>query len=273
MALKKETLDKIAKAVKLDPAAFEAALKDEKEVDLKVEDGLENYTPDELTQLKKNEYDRGKEVGVEMAVKDAKDKLGLSFQGKTIEGLATAVKTKALEEAKIEPDKRVSELEGKLATVQQTAQELQTKLTETERRANEATLQGQLLKHVPAGTLVEPDEVLTLMKGKGYSFESTETGLVVKLNGKPVQDKLANPKPANEVITEFTKERKLVAESAQTPAGRGGAGGAGGSGGKYTKMSEIKADFEKEGKSTLGAEFNQAVMKARADFKEFDMNG
>lgn len=271
--LAKETIDKIAKALKLDAATLEAAIKDEKEVPVTVPDG-EVYTETELTTLKNNEYDKGKLKGVEMEVKQAKEKLGLDFQGKTIDGLLSAAQKKAVEDAGINPDKRVSELTEKLKTVQQTATQLEERAKAAETTAAAVKLEGEVLKHMPATTL-DAYDVLTLMKSNGYSFTNENGVTVVMKDGKKVEDKLANPLPVKDVLTEFATAKKLIADAGAGGAGdlKGrGAGGGGAAGGKYTKLSEIKADFEKEGKSLNGEEFNAAVTKARADFKEFDMS-
>jgi hypothetical protein len=130
--LKKETILRIAALLKIKAEDIEAAIKDEKEVDLAIDEKLSAFSEEEVTTLKENEYKRGSVSAVEIAVKDIKQKKGLDFTGKTIDGLLDAAEKKALSDAKIEPAKQVTELQEKLKTVQATATELQTKLTEKE---------------------------------------------------------------------------------------------------------------------------------------------
>ena len=274
MALKKEALAAIAKLTKLKVEDLESAIKDEKEVDLAIDEKLTVFTDDEVTTLKNNEYKNGKEKGVEMAVKETKEKLGLEFQGKTIDGLVTAAQTKAVEDAKVSPDKKVTELTEKLKTVQETAADLQKKLAEKESEVAGVKLNGELYKNVPAGTSLEPDEVIGIMKLKGYDFKIEDGKLVAVKDGKVLQDKVANALPVKQVIEEFVTEKKLIADGGS--GGQGDPGGRGGGSGKppvkFGTLSEIKKHFTDNGKSLLGTEFSEAVQKAVTENKDFAMD-
>lgn len=273
MAIKKEALTKIAELVKVPVADLEAAIKDEKEVDVAIPEGLTVFEGEELTTLKTNEYSKGKTAGEELAVKEVKTKMGLEFTGKKVEGLVEAATKKALDDAKLTPDKKVAELTEKLNKVQTTAQELETKLAEKDKEVSQVKLSTELMKNVPAGTTLDAEDVLTLMKSKGYEFEMKDGALVATKDGKVVEDKVAKPLAVKDVITEFAKERKLIADEGKTdpPGGRGGAGsGAGAT--KWTKLSEVKKHFEEQGKSVNGQEFNDAIMKAKTDNPEFALD-
>jgi len=273
MAIKKEALAKIAELVKVPVADLEAAIKDEKEVDVTIPEGLTAFEGEELTTLKTNEYTKGKTAGEELAVKEVKTKMGLEFTGKKVEGLVEAAQKKALEDAKLTPDKKVAELTEKLNTVTATATELQTKLDEKDKEVNEVKLSTELMKNVPAGTTLDAEDVLTLMKSKGYQFEMKDGALVAIKDGKVLEDKLAKPLGVKDVITEFAKDRKLIAEGGggDPPSGRGG-GGSGAGATKFTKLSEVKKHFEEQGKSVNGQEFNDAIMKAKTDNPEFALD-
>ena len=271
--LKKETIDLIAKIAKVKPDELTAAIKDEKEVDFTIDDKLATFTETEVTQLKTNEYNSGKVKGVEMAVKEVKEELGLEFQGKSVKGLAEAAAKKAVDDAKISPDKKVTELTEKLATVQATATDLQAKLSEKESEVANVKLSTELTKQVPAGTTIDADEVIVIMKTKGYDFQMKDGKLIALKDGKEITDNLSNATPVKDVINNYVTERKLISEGAGDPAEKGGRGSGGGKAPvKYGKMSEIKKAFEAEGKSTLGTEFSEAVTKAAAENKEFAMD-
>jgi len=271
MALKKEAIALIAKLTKTKVEDIETALKDDKEVDLPIDEKLTVFSEDEVTTLKDNEFKRGKVSSVEIAVKDVKEKLKLDFTGKTIDGLVEAVQKKAVEEAKISPDKKVTELQEKVTTLQATVTDQEKKLAEKETEVSGVKINGELFKSVPADTTLEPDEVIGIMKMKGYDFKMDEGKLVVTKDGKIVQDKVANPLPVKQVIEEFVKEKKLNGKSADPEGGRGGGGG-GKAPVKFSKLSEIKAHFNEQKKSLLGAEFSEAVTKAAAENKEFVMD-
>lgn len=272
MALKKETLEAIAKLTKTKVEDLQAAIADEKEVDLSIPDNLTVLSEDEISTLKKNEYKNGKESGVEMAVKEVKQELNLDFQGKSVKGLVEAAQKKAIEDAKIPANEKVAELQKKVETLQATVQDQDKKLSEKDNEVAGVKLKSELYKHIPAGASLENDEVIELMKLKGYGFEMKDGKVVATLNGEAISDKLSNAIPVKDVISGFLKEKKLIADEGAAggdPQGRGA--GAGKPPVKFTKLSEIKAKFAAEGKSTLGMEFNEAVQKAVADNKEFDM--
>lgn len=271
------TIEKLAKIAKIDAKELETAIKDTAEKDVVVPDTLTVLDDKELETLKKNEYKAGKEKGLEMTIKDAKDKLGLEFSGKSIDDLLEAHKAKSLAEAKVKPDEKVAELETKLATVQNTAKELQTKLEKAESDTVAIKTNAEVFKYIPEltnenGPSFDRDEIMTMMKAKGYDFKLDNGNLVATKDGNPLTDKLSNPVPVKDVVTGYLKERKLLNESGEgTPAGRGA--GSGAAGFKPGKLSELISKFESEGKSTYGTEFSQAVTAAVTDNPEFDMAG
>lgn len=272
MALKQETLEAIAKLTKIKADDLKAAIENKDEVDLAVDEKLTALSEDEITTLKNNEYKNGKEKGVEMAVKGVKEKLNLDFQGKTVEGLVEAAQKKAIEDAKVPANEQVKELQTKIATLQNTITEQDSKLAEKDKEVQGVKLSGELFKNIPAGASLENEEVIELMKLKGYGFEMKDGKLVASLNGQAISDKLSNPVPVKDVIEGFLKDKKLIADGAGggNPEGRGAGGGKAPV--KYTKLSELKTRFQSEGKSLLGQEFNEAVQKAVTENKDFDMN-
>jgi len=267
--LKTETITRVATLLKIKPEDLTAAIKDEKEVDVIIDEKLATFTDDEITQVKNNEYKNGKKAGEEMAVDTVKKEMELEFTGKTVKGLAEAVAKKTLADAKIEPEKKVTELQEKLFNVQKTATELEKKLAEKDNEVASVRINGEVFKHIPVIEGWEPEEVLNLMKGKGYEFKAVEGKTVVFKDGKELQDKLSNAVPIKDVVTTFIAEKKLIPGAAAAGGGRG-KGDEGGRVG-FTKLSEIKAKFKADGKSELGTEFADAVKEA-AKTDGFDMN-
>jgi len=274
--LKVETIQKLAKIAKIDPKTLETAIKDSEEKDVDISDALTVLDDKELETLKKNEYKAGKEKGLEMTIKEVKDKHNLEFTGKSLDDLLEAHKAKALADAKLKPDEKVAELETKLKTAQATATELQAKLTEKETEVGTIRTNSELFKYIPEisnenGPSFDREEIMTMMKAKGYDFKMENGALVAMKDGNPVTDKIGNGVPVKDVITGYLKERKLINEAPGTPGGRGGSSS--GAAFKPGKLSEIKAKFESEGKSFLGGDFSQAVAAAVKDNPDFDMAG
>lgn len=271
--LTEKTIQRLAALSKVKVEDLKAAITATDEKEVEIAEDLHVFTEPELTTLKANEYKNGKEKGPEMLIKEAKEKHGLDFQGKTIDGLMDAYGKKILADAKIEPEKKVQEMEEKLKTVQQTAQELQQKLADKDSEVQGVKIKSELYKHIPAfgenGPSLEPDDVLQMMTAKGFEFKLDNNVIVPHQDGKILTDKIGNPLKPADVITGFMKEKKLITE-VQVPGGRGGNGGGGGI--KYAKLSEIKEQFTKDGKSLMGEEFKQAVSQAVEAYKEFDMS-
>jgi hypothetical protein len=273
MALKKETIAQIANVLKVKTEDLETAIKAEAETDLTF-GPVSTFTDDEITTLKNNEYNRGKTTGTEIAVKETKEKLKLDFQGKTLEGLIEAASKKALADAKIEPEKKVTELQDKITNLQTTVQDYEKKLADKDAEVANVKTTGELYKYIPEpgenGPALGKDDVIQLMKANGYDFKMNESGALVPYKGgKEVQDKLSNPRAVNDVIQEFMKEKKLI-------PGEAAAGGRGGGdnkpGAKATTLSELSEQFKAQGKDTKGLEFSEAVEKAVAENKDFALD-
>lgn len=271
--LKKETIKQIATLLKLKEADLEAAIKDEKEAEVAIESTLQVFTEAEVSTLKNNEYSSGKTKGVEMAVKETKEKLGLDFQGKTLDGLITAAQKKAMDDAKIEPDKKVQEITEKLTTAQNSYIELEAKFAAKEGEVQTTKIKSEVFKYIPAfgddAPALDQEDVYNMLNSKGYTFKNENDKIVAYKDGKQVLDKISNPVDVKEVVTGFLKEKKLITE-ANVPGGRGGGNGAASS--KFATLSELKKQYTDQGKSLIGQEFSAAVQKAAKDNPEFAMD-
>lgn len=273
--LSEKQLTALATLAKVEPAKLKAAIADEKEVEVELADDLTAFTTAEVTTLKENEYKRAKTASVEIAIKDVKKEMGLEFQEKTLKGLIEAAQKKAVDDAKLPADKKVSELTEKLTTLQKTVQEQEKTISDKDQQVQEVKLGAELAKAVPAGTSLAPDEVVGLMKLNGYEFKMEDGKLVAHKDGKPMQDKVTNPLPVSDVIAEFAKTKKLIADD-------GGGGGGdpqgrkkvnNGQNPKPTKLSELIAQYKETGKSTQGSEFMAEAERLAAENKDFDMAG
>ena len=272
--LNKQSITKIASLLKIKETDLEAALKDEKEVEVTIEATLQTFTEAEVKTLKDNEYNSGKTKGVEMAVKETKETLGLDFQGKTMEGLIKAAQTKAVADAKVEPTKQVQDLTEKLTTVQKSYKELEEKLQQKETEATTAKIKSEVFKYIPSfegddAPGLDQDDIFTMMSTKGYEFKMENGKVIAYKDGRQVLDKVSNAVEVKEVVNGFMKEKKLITET-KTPAGRGGGNGTPIT--KFGALSELKKHFIDQGKSLNGQEFAEAVQKAAADNKEFALD-
>lgn len=271
MALKKDIIAKIAALVKVDPVEFERAVTAQEEVDVTIDEELTTYTGEEVTTLRRNEYDAGKKASIEMAVKDAKVKYNLDFTGKTLDGLIDAHKVAVLKEAQIEPTKQVETLQNQVRTLQATITEQESKLSEATTASAKIKLDAQIRKHIPAGLPVDEDEFMASMCAKGITWSSDDTGNVVfSRNGQPMQNKLAQPLSAKEVIDAYQTERGWKPATQESPiTGRGGNNNPPAP--RAGSIGELKKQFQEAGKNIQGQEFAQAVEQHVKDNPEFNM--
>lgn len=271
----KELIEKVASLLKLKTDDLSAAFKAEPDADVTVviDEKLSVFTEDEVTIMKGNSYKEGKKAGVEMEVDEIKKEQGLEFTGKSLKSLTEAIAKKTLADAKIEPEKKVVELEAKLKTAQTTAQELQQKLQEKEGEVTTIKTQSIIAKDLPENLALPAHKVLLLMKEDGYSYVNENGKIIWSKDGTPMTDKLGNNLSTKDVAFQYATENKLITEEGSGGAGggRGGKDKPAGGNGVFTKLSELKEKFTAEGKSLLGTEFSQAVQEA-AKVEGFDMN-
>jgi len=264
--LKKETIKSVAKLLKLDPANFEAALTDTNEVDLPVNRSLIVLDQEEFNTLKSNEYNQGKQAGVEMEIKEVKKRLGLDFTGKTIDALISAAKAAGVKEAGLNAPGN-EEMRNQIASLQNTVQDYETKLAF-------ANLTAEVSQVIPQssteeGPVLGTAEIIQLMQVNGYEFKNESGATVVYKAGQRLADQLSSPLPVKNIVEGFIKEKNLGPRPVDIPGGRGVSDKRPPS--KSGTLSELKRQFESQGKSLLGEEFNKAVQQAVKDNPEFDL--
>lgn len=267
--LSAKTVKLISSFLKIKEDELNTAIKDEKEVDVPIDEKLSVLSEAEITTMKSNSYKEGKVAGVEMEVDEIKKETGLQFQGKSLKGLIDAHGKKVLADAKIEPEKKVVELQEKVATLQTTVKDYETKIADKDREVTGIKINSELAKHIPANSSLPADKVIVLMKADGYSPVIKDGKTVFEKDGKVLTDKLGEALQAKDVVEGYVKDNNLI--KAEGAAGGRGKGDEGGGKGKFSKLSEIKADFEANKKNVLGDEFKKAVEEAAKD-PDFDMN-
>lgn len=270
--LKTETINSIAKLLRVEPQDLEAKIKSEGEEDITLPE-LKVFTDEEFKTRLKNEttssYNDGKTAGVEMLVKDKKKELGLDFEGKDLDSLLNHVTEKVKKESG-KPNERVQELENDIKklnqTHQQALQEREQKLGEFQKKYNQSVISNQLLNIVPNETTIPKEDVLTLFHAN-FQTELTEDGrTVVKRNGEVIKDPTtASERELKDVFQEFITERKYVK---QTP-GRGGDNEFGKGGITTKSISAFQEQWQKKtGKELNSPEFERDYTEWRKENKE-----
>jgi hypothetical protein len=274
MALKKETLAKIAAILKLQEADLEAKIKSDKEEDIEIPE-ITTFTEDELTARdaaqitigKKEGEKEGEAKGKELVVKDLKKNFGIEFDGKDMTKLTEALKTQ-FQKGDDAIKQQVTLLQNQLA-------EKEGVIEQTKKQAADAIFDAQLLGFMPSNRKSVADggftdqEYLSAIKAN-LQFEHTDAGVLVKKAGQVVRDaKTTNPLAPDEVIKGYFAERKWAVDEAAA-GGRGG--GSGKPASAITKLSELQARYESEGKSAVSAEFQREAMEMKKTNPDFDLN-
>lgn len=218
-----KSLAKLAKVS--DVEAFAEALRSETDTDYQLD--IDNFiirTKDEEEAFKNNITTEVKNKAFsdafEIKIKNLKKDLGLEFEGKKDEDFINAFKNKILEEAKIEPNNRINELEN---TLKNTTNILKDKELEFEKMKNQFNLEKNRLKaeslipELPETFGIKTSEAADLFFLK---HEIKDDG-VYREGVRLVDTKTAEPLTLETAVSGFVSERGW----AKVPQGRGGGSG------------------------------------------------
>jgi hypothetical protein len=184
--------------------------------------------------LATDEYKKGKVAGVEMSIKEAREKHGLTFEGKTIDNLLEAMQAKAIADAKVEPNTKIQALEADLKKIQTNYLTL-----ETEHNSFKQAVEGEkvrfkkdntiLSKIDPSKLIVSPDIAILALKNKGFDIDSAEDGSFVPvLNGAVLKDqRTLQPLSIDTVINDTLASLNLFKQATGGAGGKDEPGGAG----------------------------------------------
>lgn len=145
--------------------------------------------------------------GQDFLVKEAKQKFGLDFEGKSIDTFAEKLKAKALEEAKVEPNEKVKELQNDLEKLRKNLEEKDNliiqKETEFKQKEKKRFIKETLLSKINVETSIPKEDVLTILQSK-HEIDIENDTIVFKQNGEILKNSTTlNPKTIDEVYAEF----------------------------------------------------------------------
>ena len=203
----KATLDHIAGVLGLDAEEFATGIASEKEVQLKLAEGRFLSKDQEATLLDnhgKTRYDAGSEAAREMQLKDMSKLVGFEESIKDPQKFIDTYKANVLKQAKIEPDKKVSELETSLDTLRNTIKEKDIAFTNLQNEVNSVKTRTRLLGAIPklAENGLKSDDVLDLFL-KSHEIKDD----AVYKDGKVLQDNLATNLKVEDALNTFVNDR------------------------------------------------------------------
>ena len=246
----------------------EDALKEalDKKTDISIAEKVVIRTEEEDTAFQSNLKATERTASLEIAVKNVREKLGLNFQGKTIENLVEAVKVKTLEEAKIEPDEKLKAAQKDIETLKGTIQTLSTEKEDAFKQLKnfktETVVNQTLISSIPENVILPKEDIAIILKNK-YTFEVDDNGKsIVKSNGEILKNPTTlDPLQPKDVIGKFFEENPTYIKS-----GTGGAGG-GDSGGGNGKLT-VDAVIEKAQKDGVNVQSPEFIAQLEKDIKD-----
>lgn len=145
--------------------------------------------------------------GQDFLIKEAKQKFGLEFEGKSIDTLAEKLRAKALEEAKVEPNEKVKELQSDLEKLRKNLEEKDNliiqKENEFKQKETKRLIKDTLLSKMNVETTIPKEDVLTILQSK-YEIDVENDNIIFKQNGEVLKNNTTlNPKTVDELYAEF----------------------------------------------------------------------
>jgi hypothetical protein len=227
------------------------------------------YDKETFETFKKNladsEYKNGKTAGQEMQVKDAREKLGLEFEGKSFDNLTEAYKKKILEEAKVEPSKKIEELQTDLEKMRGNYTEVQSQFDtfkQTVDKKEETSKKDSIfIKSLPKeGLNVDSDIALMVLKQKSeldLSFD--DNGEVIPMKGgKAMKDeKTLKPVELSAFLSSELNSLGLI----KKPSGGAGGDDDPGNGNKVSNYDKFVDEMTKNGIPPGSLKFSEEMQK------------
>lgn len=242
-----KNIDQLAKFVKGGADVLQKALESKEEISIELNEGS-FVSNEELETLKTTVRAEGKKeghsIGYDFAVKDFKAEFGLDIEGKDRKVIASEIQKKIINDAKIEPNKRIGELEGSLSKLQkQYETDIAAKDNEVKQyqsKVKDIKINSDLAMSMPEGlNIIKPDQ-FALLARSNYEFDYDEGGqLVAKKGGNVLKDKLEKPLPVKEILTEFATTNNWLNVS-----GRGGGNQGGGNSSDFKSINDVYRHME-----------------------------
>ena len=253
-----ENLEQLEKSVGLEPGKLAEMISSEDTHKLDLDNLIISNKNDYEARLE-NIKKETKTAAVEIAVKNARNELGLEFEGKTMENLLNNFKNKIESESKVAPEKKYSDLHKDFESLQGVSKSWEDKYMSLEntykQKENQRQIDNSILKSIPDNTILGKDDILALIKAK-TEFNVGDNGLEIIKDGVVQKNQATlNLLSTDEYVSSFVTPYLKTAE--------GGAGGKD----SNTKGNETSLDlFDKrmEAKGiNIGSEgYNEEMSKA-----------
>lgn len=177
---------------------------------------LHVFNKEQLSERLKNHVDISKPTLIEMAIKEARNSLGLEFEGKTIENLAKAAIEKGKKEAGAKPNEALAEKDSIIEKLQKTIQDVEndykTKLETKEGELSQIRTNQNIYGLIPDNldTQLSKKDLAILFKNDIQIVEQ-DGKLLYQQKGEVLRDaKTQNPLSGEMVINNWLAEKNIM---------------------------------------------------------------
>ena len=199
-------------------------------------------------------------AALEIAIKEQRKKLGLEFEGKTMDNLLSSFQKKVETEAKIDPNKKYDTLKSDFEKLQGIASDWESKYSNLETNLNQERQQrkidSDILSKLPDNLVMSKEDMLVILKAKNQIKIGEDGYEIIGQDGKPMKNQSnMNNLTLDEFLPAFTKPYiKPVSD------------GAGDDDDETIKPGSFEA-FEKEmeSKNATSEQFNEELQKRIAN--------
>jgi hypothetical protein len=201
-----ENLSVIEQTLQLPEGTLQKAIESTEVVKVELQD-LEVFKKEDYTARIENLKNQFQQQGKDFLIKEAKQKYNLEFEGKSIDTFAEKLRLKALEEAKVEPNTKVQELQNDLEKLRKNLEEKDNliiqKESEFKQKESKRLIKDTLLSKINVETSIPKDDILTILQSK-FEVELENDNLIFKQNGEVLKNNTTlNPKTIDEIYAEF----------------------------------------------------------------------
>jgi|JI9StandDraft_1071089.scaffolds.fasta_scaffold06493_12 DNA-binding transcriptional MerR regulator len=189
--------------------------------------GTLRTTEEEATFVENHKKDARKE-GLQIALRTKADELGLSIDGskRNLDDVLEAVKKKAIEEAKIEPNEQVKKLQDQLtakeSALQNALKNVTAKETEFNSFKNQSVIDSTIDGFIPDNIALSKADIKLIIKNK-MTFDVENGQVVVKdAQGNIVKNPTtADVMPVKDVLDNFFKDNQTYLKPVDGGRGEG----------------------------------------------------
>ena len=253
-----ENIEAIEKALHLKSGALKEAIESTDAVAVELPE-LEIFKKEDYTARIENLKTTFQKQGQDFLVAEAKEKFGLTFEGKKIDKLVEELQKKTLAEAKIEPEAKVKTLTEDLEKLRGNLAEKDAQISQIENtykgREKQRTINDLILSKI-GDTAIPKEDVLVIFKSK-YEVDIEDNKPVFKQNGEVLKHASnLNPLTADEVLASFLP---TYAKPVQGGAGAGDSAGNHKAGSIDAFIKEMKDAGINAGSEKFNAEMQKRI--------------